>query len=501
MKNSEYWEKRIANNTWSIYNSLEEKNRGLLEMYQEASLSISDELYRVAEKMQTSTPRVSDMHKLNRLSNLQKNMENTIRELGESVETFGKEKMMEGFSDTYSNVMVEVGATEFDQVPEKVMKEMLDRPWEGSNFSTRLWKNTQVLSTNLNDIITNGLTQGKTVTEMAIQLNNAMSAGFNVSHRLVRTETMHYLNESSFKGYVDAGCEEVQLWAATDERTCKVCGTKHGNIYKIKDRPILPLHANCRCTYLPVIDEEEAKKDHDKAKEDTNKEDNIKEANTINDVRDFSELKKYLKTKLDINNVTDEILELDFNAIKETCTAMEETFNEFPQLKGFVKELYTSKSGIMSCSPEDSNFNGVRISFNPNYYKDIKKLKKVYDEDVSTGFHPRGTTYAISGVHELGHAVEAILVKKRNLDYNSTRATYWNDCIISKEIVSEAAKKAKKTLVGNGKKNFELKNSISGYALSDSSECMAEAFSDYFTNKENASILSIEIMKIIKEMM
>lgn len=264
MKNSQYWEQRIADNTWKTYNSLEEKNRALLEMYQEASLNISDELYRVAEKMKTSTPTLSDMHKFNRLTNLQKNMENIIRELGENVENFGKDNMIEGFKETYSNVMTKLGKLEFDMVPKKIMEEMLNIPWQGGTFSERLWKNTQVLAMNLNDIVTNGITQGKTVTEMAIQLNNAMNKGFNVSHRLVRTETMHYLNESAFKGYMDAGCTEVELWAAEDERTCEICGAKHGKPYKLKDRPILPLHANCRCTYLPVIETMKDKDELDK---------------------------------------------------------------------------------------------------------------------------------------------------------------------------------------------------------------------------------------------
>ncbi|MDB1935264.1 minor capsid protein [Clostridium tertium] len=264
MKNSEYWEKRIANNTWNTYNSLEEKNRLLLEMYQEASLNISEELYKVAEKIKTSTPTLSDMHKYNRLTGLQKNIESIIRDLGENVESFGENNMLEGFQDTYSNVMAQLGITEFDKVPKKVMEEMLREPWLGSNFSERLWKNTQVLASNLNELLTNGIIQGKTVTEIAIQLNNRMNEGFNIAHRLIRTEIIHYLNESAFKGYKDAGCVEVELWAATDERTCKVCSSKHGKKYRIKDRPILPLHANCRCTYLPVIDSMKDKEELDK---------------------------------------------------------------------------------------------------------------------------------------------------------------------------------------------------------------------------------------------
>nr|DAI73511.1 MAG TPA: minor capsid protein [Caudoviricetes sp.] len=260
MKNSEYWEKRIANVTWKTYNSLEEKNKALLEMYQEASLSISDELYRVSEKMKTSTPTLSDMHKFNRLTNLQKNIEDIIRELGENVESFEQKNMQDGFKETYSNIMTKLGITKFDEVPKKVMEEMLRKPWLGSDFSERLWKNTQVLATNLNDLLTNGIIQGKTITEIAIQLNNRMNEGFNVAHRLIRTETMHYLNESAKKAYKDGGCKDIQLWAAVDERVCKVCGGKHGNIYSLKDCPTLPLHANCRCTILPVIDEKSAKK-------------------------------------------------------------------------------------------------------------------------------------------------------------------------------------------------------------------------------------------------
>ena len=53
-KNSAYWEKRIAAGTWKIYNSLEEKNRDLLEFYTDASEQIKKELYLIAEKYSRS---------------------------------------------------------------------------------------------------------------------------------------------------------------------------------------------------------------------------------------------------------------------------------------------------------------------------------------------------------------------------------------------------------------------------------------------------------------
>lgn len=292
MKNSEYWEKRIAEPTWNLYNTLEEKNRALLEMYQEASSNISEELYRVAEKMKTATPMLSDMHKFNRLTDLQNNINVIIKELGANVESFSKNNMYNGIKFNYKATMEALDKIDFAMPNKKLLEQLYNKPWLGSNFSERLWKNTKVLAMNLNDVLTTGLQQGKTVTEMAIQLNNRMNEGFNVAHRLVRSETMHYLNESSFKAYEDAGCEKVQLWAATDERVCPRCGIKHGNIYNMKDRPALPLHANCRCTYLPVIEVDDAIKDHDKAKEDINNEFNRrqvekpKNSGALNDTND-----------------------------------------------------------------------------------------------------------------------------------------------------------------------------------------------------------------------
>lgn len=81
-----------------------------------------------------------------------------------------------------------------------------------------------------------------------------MQAGFNAAHRLVCTETMHVLSESSKEGYKAAGVKKIQFWAAEDERTCDQCGKLHGKIYDFDSAPVLSLPPNCRCTYLPVMD-------------------------------------------------------------------------------------------------------------------------------------------------------------------------------------------------------------------------------------------------------
>lgn len=102
-----------------------------MEMYQEAKLSIQEELYTVTQKIN-------------------------------------------GGKEVFKNVMGHIADTTFDIPNQRVMEEMLNRPWYDSTFSKRLWKNTQVLASNINELLTFGLTQGKTIAEMSIQLSNRM---------------------------------------------------------------------------------------------------------------------------------------------------------------------------------------------------------------------------------------------------------------------------------------------------------------------------------------
>lgn len=490
MKNSEYWEKRVANNTWKTYNNLEEKNRALLEMYQEASLNISDELYRVAEKMKTSTPMLSDMHKFNRLTKLQENMNIIIKELGENVETFGKNNMYEGFNTNYKNVMHSLGQVEFAMPNEKLMEQLLNKPWFGSNFSTRLWKNTQVLATNLNDILTNGLIQGKTVTEMAIQLNNRMHEGFNVAHRLVRTETMHYLNESSIQAYKDSGCKKIQYWAASDERTCPRCGAKHGNPYNIKDAPVLPLHANCRCTYIPIIDGL-----------DDSKNDIINDNIEFKNATDIKEAEMWAINNLKLKNISYKGIDIDVaNYINKS---MNDIYNEYPLLNGFVQEIKTdgraSAPASASISFKDGKLN-TKLTLSKKDLSDLKSIDEMIKQCLALKWWtPKN---GIEGIikHEMGHMIEYALTLKKygvintnaqlvNLNQIKNAFDAINKGEISKEIKIHSLSKLK---LINAKQT--IKNNLSEYSYKSTLEFLAEAVSEH-----DPRPLAKEVVRLLKE--
>ena len=211
-KNSaEYWEQRIANTTWEMYNTIEEKNRRILEFYLDASRQIREELYYIAEKYsRNGTLSLSDMYKRDRLEKLCKRYESIIKCLGEEVQNEATENMQDGFKDVY------VATTEFLEVRgisvpnRELMDKLMNEPWRGDSFSGRIWKNQKQLAFGLNDILLAGLQQGKTATEIAISLHNYTGNSFNSCHRLIRTETMHYLNSAVLMGYKDGRHRECE---------------------------------------------------------------------------------------------------------------------------------------------------------------------------------------------------------------------------------------------------------------------------------------------------
>ena len=259
-QNSEYWENRIAKETWRTYNNVEEQNRDLLRMYEKTSSSIKRELYALAEEAEkTGELTRTQQYRFNKLLGQQGAIFQEIEKLGTSIEKSQTSRMQTAGRAVYKNVMESLGIDNFSFPNKKEMEQMLRSPWHGSFFSERLWNDMGVLERNMNGVINNFIATGKTVTETAVQLSNVMQKSFNVAHRLVRTETINYMNRSALRGYKDAGVKKVQWWAAEDERTCKICGANHEKEYDIDKAPILPCHTGCRCTWLPVLDDETPK--------------------------------------------------------------------------------------------------------------------------------------------------------------------------------------------------------------------------------------------------
>ena len=103
-----------------------------------------------------------------------------------------------------------------------------------------------------------GFAAGESMDEIAKRITDTFDF-FNEARaqRIARTEIMSASNQGALQGYSESGVvEQVEFYAALDERTCDMCSDMHGETFDIDDAPPLPdsTHPNCRCVYIPIVE-------------------------------------------------------------------------------------------------------------------------------------------------------------------------------------------------------------------------------------------------------
>ena len=176
---------------------------------------------------------------------------------------------------------------------------------------------------------------------------------------------------------------------------------------------------------------------------------------------------------------------------------MDKVHKDFPQIKGKIKEIneVIHPRGGINIQPQQDGTYIMQIN-RKTFYKE-KVAKDLYKQDIKTKYHPKNSTYKEMGIHETGHMVLNEILRKK-YDNINVIATDWNNNITSNQILNKAFQKCK--ISGRMNKVKAIKD-ISKYAIQiDASETIAEAFVDYYVNKNRATSLSKAIINIMKGM-
>lgn len=209
----------------------------------------------------------------------------------------------------------------------------------------------------------------------------------------------------------------------------------------------------------------------------------------LNRANDYESLQKYMDSKYDMK-LDDSIRKLDIDTAKSAIGGVESVIREYPDVGIFLKSGITSTSGVMSCT-------GSKLSFNPDYFSDDKKLHNTCKDMSRQCFWVSNSSTTSIGVHEAAHGVEwALIQANHRYTTEAQRVDAWNSCTEAKLIVQEACANIQRTEYGHEKSRTELVRSISTYALQSDSETMAEAFADVYANGDNAKPLSKEIKRL-----
>ncbi|MFR2787465.1 MAG: hypothetical protein ACLTBX_01580 [Clostridia bacterium] len=191
------------------------------------------------------------------------------------------------------------------------------------------------------------------------------------------------------------------------------------------------------------------------------------------------------------------IRHIDKKTLSDILKNMKKVYKDFPQIEGKIKEINEIRHpyGGMNITPQEDGTYIMEI--NRNIFNDKVKAKEMYNKDLKRKFHPKNSSYKDMGIHEAGHMVLNEILRKKYSNINAL-ATDWNNNITSTRILNQALKKCKINGIISRRKAIM---NISNYAIEkDASETIAEAFVDYYVNKNKSTNLSKAIVTIMKGM-
>jgi len=127
-------------------------------------------------------------------------------------------------------------------------------------LGTRSWQGlkgiTDAMGLDLNRILAEGMVDGRGAVQIAKDMMKQVGFSRSRAMTFARTEIINAHAEGQLDAFGKLGIEELGVMAewstAGDDRVCERCFGMEGQTFDIKEaRGLIPLHPNCRCSWIP----------------------------------------------------------------------------------------------------------------------------------------------------------------------------------------------------------------------------------------------------------
>lgn len=198
----------------------------------------------------------------------------------------------------------------------------------------------------------------------------------------------------------------------------------------------------------------------------------------------------------------------DLDSAKSIAAAYEQVFAKYPQLKG---RLDAPDAHPVNMSDDTYAWcyirNGGKVQVNPTHYNDWSKVQKMYEKDILSGWHPKGTTAESVVTHEVGHAIDGLLAREGVLGGVTSSGEYrYASSSMRSKIMKRAAKldpdlQDLLNYSWDPKYGMEraVRRYVSGYATKNPQEWFAECFAEYITSA-NPRVVATEFGKELERL-
>lgn len=149
----------------------------------------------------------------------------------------------------------------FHALSDRAVSAMVNARWPklGITYSEAVWKDTAAIAQRIRQDVVLGVMTGLPARRAIEQIEEDFRVRAYEARRLVRTETARMAAEADKAGMEACGIEEYEFCATLDEATCSRCGALDGKRFPAKQGEpgvnMEPLHPNCGCYTVPVVEE------------------------------------------------------------------------------------------------------------------------------------------------------------------------------------------------------------------------------------------------------
>lgn len=256
-----YWQDRMAESQTKLTNkSIRQIEKQMKKYYSDAMKRTIADFEATYNKLMQAVgegraPTPADLYKLDKYWQMQGQMRRELQKLGDKQMIALSKAFEENFFEIYYSIGIP-GLEAFNTIDSEMVQQLINHVWvaDGKSWSQRIWENTELLASTLNDELVNCVVAGKKTTDLKNMLQDRFNVSYGRADALVRTELAHIQTQAAQKRYEDYGITEMEVWADEDERRCEVCGKLHKKRYPIGAVPPIPAHPHCRCCIVPVVD-------------------------------------------------------------------------------------------------------------------------------------------------------------------------------------------------------------------------------------------------------
>lgn len=389
---------------------------------------------------------------------------------------------------------------------------VISKPWvaDGSNFSKRIWKKRSTLVNDLHTLLTQNIIKGESPDKVIKLIARRFDVTKHQAGRLIMTESAYFNSVAQLDSFKAVGVEQFEFVATLDTRTSDICEEMDGKVFKMSEREIgvnaPPLHCNCRSTTVPYFADlggERASRDS-KGKYKTVPADMTykqwKESfveSVVDDVvtaavaskvftpaENLNEVKQRMTSAL--GNDTVDLKKMDLDLANEYLAGIEAFANEYPMIKGFIKEVNTK---VVPRAYANIRFAWGKVKDdlvqitksqlclrNPKDYADL--AAKLANE-IKVGFSYEGTTFKSVAAHELTHSLEYMLGAISKGSYVDGKFIEVATERPYRTYANQIVEQAKKDIFGKtvGREVYDGMKYLGKYAFTNAQETLAEAIS------------------------